>query len=84
MARKMKPPRKAEGAQSRSRAVLRLLLGQAQVIGATTALILLLRDGLSASTIGAAVLTGVVSLTSIVLFRLLWSEKRKSKPGLSR
>lgn len=44
----MKPSRKAEAAQSRSRAVLRLVLGQAQVIGATTALVLLFRGGVSA------------------------------------
>jgi hypothetical protein len=80
----MKPPLKAEGAQSRSRAVLRLVLGQAQVIGATAALILLLRGGVSTPAIWAAVLTGGVSLTSIVLFRLVWNEQRKPKHGLCR
>ena len=79
----MKPSRKAEGAQRRSRTVLRLVLGQAQVIGATTALVLLFRGGVSAPAIWAAVLTGVVSLTSIVLFRLVWSEQRESKHDLS-
>jgi hypothetical protein len=79
----MKPPRNAGGAQTRSRAVLRLVLGQAQAIGATTALVLLLRGGVSALAIWAAVLTGVVSLTSIVLFRLVWSEQRESKHNLS-
>ena len=83
MAAIMKPPRNPEGAQSRSRAVLRLVLAQAQVIGATTALVLLLRGGVSAPAIWAAVLTGVVSLTSIVLFRLVWSERRKSKQDFS-
>ncbi len=84
MAGRMKPPLKAEGAQSRGRAVLRLVLGQAQVIGATAALVLLLRGGVNAPAIWAAVLTGGVSLTSIVLFRLVWSEQRKPKQGLCR
>jgi hypothetical protein len=83
MAAIMKPPRNPEGAQSRSRAVLRLVLAQAQVIGATTALVLLLRGGVSAPAIWAAVLTEVVSLTSIVLFRLVWGERRKSKQNFS-
>ena len=79
----MKLSRKAEGAQNRSRAVLRLVVGQAQVIGATTALVLLLRGGVSAPAIWAAVLTGVVSLTSLVLFRFVWSEQIESKHDLS-
>lgn len=68
MAGQMNSPRKAEGAQDRTRAVLRLVLGQAQVIGATATLVLLLQDGVSAPAIWAAVLTGIVSLTSILLF----------------
>jgi hypothetical protein len=70
-------PRKAEGAQGRRRAALRLVLGQAQVIGATVALVLLLQKGVSAPAIWAVVLTGIVSLTSILLFRVRWREERK-------
>lgn len=70
-------PRKAEGAQNRRQAVLRLILGQAQVIGATVAVVLLLQEGVRAPAILATVLTGIVSLTSILLFRVVWREQRK-------
>ena len=70
-------PRKAEGAQNRRQAVLRLVLGQAQVIGATVAVVLLLQEGVRAPAILATVLTGIVSLTSILLFRVVWREQRK-------
>jgi hypothetical protein len=63
--------------------MIRLALGQAQVIGATVALVLLLQGGVSAPAIGAAVLTGIVSLTSILLFRLVWREKKGKKQGPS-
>jgi len=62
---------------------LRLAFGQAQVIGATATLVLLLQGGVSAPAIWAAALTGIVSLTSILLFRVLWREKRKQKEGIS-
>jgi len=68
---------KTEGVQQRSRAILRLALGQAQVIGATVAVALLIQEGVSAPAIWAVVLTGIVSLTSILLFRLVWREERK-------
>jgi len=70
-------PRQAEGAQNRRQAVLRLILGQAQVIGATVAVVLLLQEGVRAPAILATVLTGIVSLTSILLFRVVWREQRK-------
>jgi hypothetical protein len=73
----MNLPRKAEGAQNRRQAVLRLVLGQAQVIGATVAVVLLLQEGVKAPAILATVLTGIVSLTSILLFRVVWREHRK-------
>ena len=72
-----------EAAQPRWKAFLRLAFGQAQVIGATAALVLLLQGGVSAPAIWAAVLTGIVSLTSILLFRVVWREKRKQKQGRS-
>ena len=70
-----------EAAQPRWKAFLRLAFGQAQVIGATAALVLLLQGGVSAPAIWAAVLTGIVTLTSILLFRLVWREKTKPKQG---
>ena len=73
-----------EAPQPRWKAFLRLALGQAQVIGATTALVLLLQGGVSAPAFWAAVLTGIVTLTSILLFRLVWKENRKPKQGLPR
>jgi len=82
MAEQMNSPRKAEGPQNRRRAVLRLILGQAQMIGATATLVLLLQGGVSAPAIWAAVLTGIVSAISILLFRLVWREERKPKQGL--
>lgn len=62
-------------AQPRWRIFLRLALGQLQVIGATTTLVLLLQGGLSPPPIWAAVLTAIVTLTSILLFRLIWRGK---------
>jgi hypothetical protein len=73
----MNLPRKAEGAQNRRQAVLRLVLGQAQVIGAAVAVVLLLQEGVKAPAILATVLTGIVSLTSILLFRVVWREQRR-------
>jgi len=68
---------KAEGAQNRRQAVLRLVLGHAQVIGATVAMVLLLQEGVRAPAILATVLTGIVSLTSILLFRVVWREQSR-------
>lgn len=67
----------------RKRAILRLAFGQLQVIGATTALVLLLQGGLSAPALWAVVLTGILSLTSILLFHLIWREKTQHKQGPS-
>jgi hypothetical protein len=53
------------------------------VIGATVALVLLLQGGVSAPAIWAAVLTGIVSLTSILLFRIVWREEKGKKQGRS-
>jgi hypothetical protein len=83
MAGQTNSPRTAEDARIRKRALVRLAFGQAQVIGATAALVLLLQGGISAPAIWAAVLTGIVSLTSIVLFRLIWREKKRQKQGPS-
>jgi hypothetical protein len=63
--------------QPRWRAMLRLALGQAQVIGATITLVFLLQEGVSDRAIWGVILTGLVSLVSILLFRLVWREKPK-------
>jgi hypothetical protein len=81
MAGQTNSPRTAEGARIRKRALIRLAFGQAQVIGATAALVLLLQGGVSAPAIWAAVLTGIVSLSSILLFRVVWREKKGLKQG---
>jgi aquaporin NIP len=51
------------------RALIRLLLGQAQIIGATAGLLSLLQTGVSRLTIGIVIITGFLSLTSRWLFR---------------
>ena len=63
--------------QPRWRAILRLALGQAQIVGATITLVFLLQGGVSVRTIWGVILTGLVTLISILLFRLVWSEKPK-------
>jgi hypothetical protein len=63
--------------QPRWRAVLRLALGQAQIIGATITLVFLLQGGVCARAIWGVILTGLVSLVTILLFRLVWREKPK-------
>jgi hypothetical protein len=47
------------------------------VIGATVAMVLLLQEGVRAPAILATVLTGIVSLTSILLFRVVWREQSR-------
>jgi hypothetical protein len=63
--------------QPRWRAILRLALGQAQVIGATITLVFLLQGSASARAIWGVILTGLVSLVSILLFRVIWRDKPK-------
>jgi hypothetical protein len=66
---------KSAAVQPRWRAILRLILGQAQVVGATITLVFLLQGGVSTRSIWGVILTGLVSLVSILLFRVLWREK---------
>ena len=61
--------------QPQWRDILRLVLGQAQVIGATITLVFLLQGGVSARATWSAVLTGAVTLVSILLFRVIWRAK---------
>ena len=79
----MNSAEKRKEAKPRRRAIVRLVLGQAQVVGATAALVLVLREGASATAVWAVVLTGVVSLSSILLFRVIWREKSTRKEGHS-
>ena len=53
----------------RRRAVLRIVLGQLQIIGATVGLLLLLGTGVSGWTAGVITGTGLISLVSWLLFR---------------
>ena len=61
----------------RRRAVLRLFLGQAQVVGATVALVLLIQRGAVPAVFWCAGITGLLSLTSILLFRVIWRPKTR-------
>ncbi len=53
---------------SQKRAIVRVVLGQVQIVGAIVGLCLLLKTGLSRLTVGVIVATGVVSLVSGFLF----------------
>jgi hypothetical protein len=50
-------------------ALVRLLLGQAQIIGATMTLYFLLQMGESALTLWSAGITAIVTLTSLMQFK---------------
>ena len=61
-------PQPPEASRTR-RAVLLLVLGQAQIIGATTTLYFIVTTGESALTFWSAGVTAVFTLTSLVLFK---------------
>lgn len=65
--------------QSRRRAILRLVLGQCQVIGATVTLILLIREGVTPAVLGVATITGLLTITSVFLVRVLWRRDTQGK-----
>lgn len=69
---------KGQTSRPRWQALLRFVLGQAQMIGATITAIFLLLEGLRPLVVWSVVLTGAISLTSIVLFRVVWKEKPNS------
>lgn len=77
MAGQPNPTHNPEDARHRRRAILRLAFGQLQVMGATATLVLLLQGGVTAPAIWAAALTAAATLTSILLFRLIWRDKSK-------
>ena len=57
-------------------AYLRLIFGVLQVVGATASLVLLLETGLNTTSAAAVAITGLVSLTSRLIFR----KPKSSKP----
>lgn len=58
-----------EATSQRKWAVVRLILGQAQVIGATITLVLLIQTGSSVLTLRAAIVTALLTLASVLLFK---------------
>lgn len=62
------------------RGIAQLLFGQAQVIGATVGVYFLITTGAGRMTIAAVVVTGVISITSRVLFRVLWKAPPPPQP----
>lgn len=50
-------------------AIVRLILGQVQVVGATAGLVLLFETGLSAATLGIFAVTTLATVVSKLLFR---------------
>jgi hypothetical protein len=71
----MHPRAKNESAGLPKRAIVRLAIGQIQVAGSTASLILLIGGGVSRPAIWAVTLTGLVSLVSVLIFRVIWPEK---------
>jgi hypothetical protein len=63
---------RSEGVPPRWRVLLRFALGQAQVMGATATAVLLFKRGLGPPVMWTVILTGVLSLVSIFLFRVWW------------
>ena len=61
-------------ASERRRQRLRFTLGQLQMLGATMGAISLFTSGLTAVTIVVLCVTGVISITSLVLFR--WRNRK--------
>jgi len=74
-------PAERPNVHERRRAILRLLLGQSQVVGATATLILLVQQGVTPTVIWAVAITGLLTLASVVLFRMVWRnhEPRKQR-----
>lgn len=59
-----------------NRAMWQLTLGSLQIAGASAGLYLLITTGASAMTIAAVGVTGVVSLFSRILFRMIWKAEK--------
>jgi len=63
-----------ETKQKRRWAIVRLILGQLQVAGASATLVFLIQTGVSSWTIITCALAGCVTLTSWFLFRSRWKK----------
>ena len=59
-----------------NRAIWQLTFGSLQIAGASAGLYLLITTGASALTIAAIGITGIVSLSSRVLFGLVWKKEK--------
>lgn len=60
--------------REKPRAVLRLILGNAQMLAAVIAVVLLWRLGVSRASVIATVAAGALLVTSLVLFRVVWRQ----------
>lgn len=58
----------------RRRAIVRVLLGNAQMFTAVVALVLLWQLGVCPASITAAAVAGALLLTSVILFRVVWRQ----------
>jgi hypothetical protein len=74
----MRASPKNESVQPRWRAVLRLVLGQVQVIGAVATFVLLVQGGVTVGVVCGVALSGLASLVSLLLFHVIWKEKPRS------
>ena len=73
----MDPASEESTDEQRKRALLRLVLGQAQVFGAAMTLVLLIREGATPLVLWSTAITGVITITSILLFRVIWRKKTR-------
>jgi K+ transporter len=60
--------------REKRRAVLRVILGNAQMFAAVIAVVLLWRLGVSRASVIAIAVAGVLLVTSLVLFRVVWRQ----------
>ena len=63
------PPDNLEAARVRRRAILRVVLGNAQMFFAVAAAVVLVLTGVNAYSVGAAVVASAFTVTSLWLFR---------------
>ncbi len=63
---KSQPP---NSVKEKTFALVRIVLGTGQIVGATVSLVLLLRTGINGPSVSVTVFTGLLTLTSKLLFR---------------
>jgi hypothetical protein len=68
MNERVEPDEDAPTSKEKAWAVLQLILGQAQVMGAVVAIYLLVETGVNALSLGATVVTCLLTTTSVLLF----------------